>query len=760
MRKLKQFKKGLAVAIAMLMVITMLPDGILKVRAAEGDKTTLYIDDGAISISGDTASYNSGFYTVTNANGFIITQHNSASPTFWDISVTCGNADITLQNVNINEYLNGIHYYKPGFNIAHGASVKLTLSGSNILKGDNSCAGIFVPSGAELTINGTGSLTAISGGNGAGIGGSNSPEYGIGDTSGDDCGTVNIAGGTVTATGNYGGAGIGGGEYTGSGGTINITGGTVTATGNGGSAGIGGGEYLGSGGNVTISGGMVTATGSDGGSGIGNGKNGGNAGTTVITGGSVHAAGGVRGIVQDASGHTEHCVTVNAGTIIGASESLTASVQGSSFSSMQTDESGKLYFWMDENATDLATVQYSSAFYRLSVPVGTADTNATLSSADQMAVLDLSQESITIGASSITAKNTNKQDAGLCSNGYVITQSAGGSTTNTITVTGGSQKITLQNVDVENSAGSAFSIASGAAVNLSLSGANTLNSISGDGIDVPLGASLDIVGGDSLTAAGSANNVGIGDCENCGTVTIDGGTVTVRGGSSGSGLGGAYYGGIVLCSITINGGTVTAYGGYSSPAAIFGAIVINGGTVTAIGSGPDSNTTGSGIGGFGSSVTINGGTVTARGGGGGAGIGGMTCPVTVNGGTVDAYGGSDGAGIGGVYYMNDYTVNITGGTVTAHGGYSNGAGIGSGSGNLVWSSETGGTVNISGGFVKAYSGQQSAGIGGSLNISGGTVNISGGTVEAYLACWLQYSISVGCNQCCGVRKRYGMRYAG
>lgn len=700
MKKLKQFKKGLAVTLALLMVITMLPDGILKAHAAEGSKSTLYIDDGAISISGDTATYNAGIYTVTNTNGFIITQHNSSLPTFWAISVTSGSADITLQDVNINEYQNGIHYCKPALGIAHGASAKLTVIGSNILKGDNSCAGIFVPSRAELTINGTGSLTAIGGGNGAGIGGSNSPEYGIGDTSGDDCGTVNIEGGTIIATSNsYGGAGIGGGEYKGSGGTVNITGGTVTATGGENAAGIGGGADYGNGGNVTISGGTVTATGGVGGPGIGNGKNGGNAGTTVITGGSVKAVGGVRGIVTGASGHTKHCVTVDAGTLIGSSQSLTASVQNGSFSQIQTDSSGKLYFWMDESATDLAAVQYGSDFYRLSVPVGTADTSAALSGTGKMTQLDLSQESITIGASSITAKDTNNQAVGLNPNGYIVMQSVSGSTSNTISVTGGTQNILLFNVSIQSSAGSAFSTASGASVNLSLSGTNTLKSGNGAGIEVPAGAFLTIVGGDSLTVTGSSQNVGIG----------------------GSG------------SVTINGGTVTAYSGYRSAAAIgggSGSTTINGGNVTAIGNGVDGNTYGDGIGGFSYSVTINGGTVTARGSGGGAGIGGMECTITVNGGVVFAYGGGEGAGIGGAYYMNEYTVNINGGTVTAQGGW-NGAGIGSGSGCLVWDNQTGGAINIAGGIVRAYSGQQSAGIGGSLNISGGTIHISGGTVEAY-----------------------------
>ena len=65
--------------------------------------------------------------------------------------------------------------------------------------------------------------------------------------------------GSLTATGSYDGAGIGGGAY-GEGNNITITGGTVTATGGAAGAGIGGGRE-GKGSNVTVSGAaQVTAT--------------------------------------------------------------------------------------------------------------------------------------------------------------------------------------------------------------------------------------------------------------------------------------------------------------------------------------------------------------------------------------------------------------------------------------------------------------------------------------------------------------------
>ncbi|MBR6453313.1 MAG: hypothetical protein IKS97_01845, partial [Fibrobacter sp.] len=131
--------------------------------------------------------------------------------------------------------------------------------------------------GGTISIN-DGTVTATGGYDGAGIGGGYN---GAG-------GTISINDGTVTATGGYDGAGIGGG-YNGAGGTISITGVTVTATGSSGGAGIGGGSK-GTGGTISITGGTVTATGGDLGAGIGGGYKG-TAGTISITGGTIAAMG-------------------------------------------------------------------------------------------------------------------------------------------------------------------------------------------------------------------------------------------------------------------------------------------------------------------------------------------------------------------------------------------------------------------------------------------------------------------------------------
>ncbi|MBO4682554.1 MAG: hypothetical protein J5618_01700, partial [Bacilli bacterium] len=108
-------------------------------------------------------------------------------------------------------------------------------------------AAIRVSSGKTLNIHG-GIINANGSTYGAAIGGDNNGS----------CGTVNIFGGTVTATSNYC-AGIGGGgNYSGNagnGGTVNIYGGTVNARGDG-HVGIGSGDNNGNHGTLTLGTGM------------------------------------------------------------------------------------------------------------------------------------------------------------------------------------------------------------------------------------------------------------------------------------------------------------------------------------------------------------------------------------------------------------------------------------------------------------------------------------------------------------------------
>ena len=156
------------------------------------------------------------------------------------------NATVTLKNMNIDGN-NSSSYKWAGLTPLGDATINL--EGTNTVKGFyDEYPGIYVPSGKTLTIQGTGSLTASSNGWGAGIGGG----FDI------NCGNITISNGTVTATGGDQAAGIGGGRK-GSCGNITISGGTVNAKGGDYAAGIGGGNQ-GTCGAITISGGTITAT--------------------------------------------------------------------------------------------------------------------------------------------------------------------------------------------------------------------------------------------------------------------------------------------------------------------------------------------------------------------------------------------------------------------------------------------------------------------------------------------------------------------
>ena len=178
-----------------------------------------------------------------------------------------GKAALSVQgNGNVEIELDGKNELKSGYSRAGLEKNTSTSTGTLTLKDDNKEAG---------------SLTATGGYVGAGIGGQGKKEvdhslpviqelYGASN--------ITITGGTVTARGGDYGAGIGGGRY-GSGEDITITGGTVTAKGGVEAAGIGGGAEA-SGQNIKITGGTVNASGWAG-AGIGGGINGSGSNVTV-----------------------------------------------------------------------------------------------------------------------------------------------------------------------------------------------------------------------------------------------------------------------------------------------------------------------------------------------------------------------------------------------------------------------------------------------------------------------------------------------
>lgn len=136
--------------------------------------------------------------------------------------------------------------------------------------------------------------------------------------------------------------------------------------------------------------------------------------------------------------------------------------------------------------------------------------------------------SVSIEAGSVTITD----DDGPSCPGHIITGTRT-STTNTITIERGHHNITLQdvNIDVRAMGGAAFSIASGATVELTLEGTNTLKSFSSRaGLEVPSGATLVITqasDGSSLSATSTYGaGIGGGNGGAGGTITISGGNVT------------------------------------------------------------------------------------------------------------------------------------------------------------------------------------------------------------------------------------------
>ena len=264
---------------------------------------------------------------------------NKKDDGFWGNTITVINnfadkvLNLTLKDVKIDVSDTGGDNFefeddqrgKAALSVQGKGNVEIELDGNNELKSGKGRAGLEKTSTGTLTLKDdnkeAGSLTATGGYNGAGIGGGN----------GDGAENITITGGTVTATGGSSGAGIGGGREgkgenititggsSGSGENITINGGEVTASGGDNwddcGAGIGGGNG-GVGKNITITGGTVNATGTDG-AGIGGG-NGGVGKNITITGGTVNTTGGDNGgagIGGGAEGGGGNNITIKGGTV-------------------------------------------------------------------------------------------------------------------------------------------------------------------------------------------------------------------------------------------------------------------------------------------------------------------------------------------------------------------------------------------------------------------------------------------------------------
>ena len=241
------------------------------------------LDKGSITVSATAENQ-----TVSQAGGSPTVDHNpvitSSGKTNNTVTITAeknATANVTLENVNIDTGTTD----EAAITASGEGKVNIELDGTNRVQSGYGHAGVEKKGDGTLTItdeNKDGSLTATGGFNGAGIGG------GFGGSGSN----IAIEGGEITATGGFDGAGIGGG-FGGSSSNITIEGGKVKATGGFDGAGIGGGQR-GNGSNITISDGEVTATGAGAGAGIGGGYKGSGSGIT-IEGGKVTAQGGIGG---------------------------------------------------------------------------------------------------------------------------------------------------------------------------------------------------------------------------------------------------------------------------------------------------------------------------------------------------------------------------------------------------------------------------------------------------------------------------------
>ena len=258
---------------------------------------------------------------------------NKKDDGFWGNTITLKTIadkvlNLTLKDVKIDVSDTGDwgHKGKAALSVQGKGDVEIELDGNNELKGGYEKAGLEKNTSAgTLTLKDdnkkAGSLTATGGYSGAGIGGSN----------GNGTNNITITGGTVNAAGGGYSAGIGG-SSSGSGKNITINGGTVNAAGGTYGAGIGGGDRS-NGENITINGGTVSAAGGgNGGAGIGGGISG-NGEDITITGGKVTAAGGKygAGIGGGASiddGGDGKNITINGGTVNAAGGESGAGIGG------------------------------------------------------------------------------------------------------------------------------------------------------------------------------------------------------------------------------------------------------------------------------------------------------------------------------------------------------------------------------------------------------------------------------------------------
>lgn len=338
----------------------------------------------------------------------------------------------------------------------------------------------------------------------------------------------------------------------------------------------------------------------------------------------------------------------------------------------------------------------------------------------------------------------------------------------------GDMRVTLRDLTCVNS-NCTINVGVNNTLTINLEGSNYVKSISREQsgthptIYIPVNSGLVIEGDGFLEAKSSSYAAAIGSStgNDCGSITINSGTIYAYSGMQGAGIGcGMYLDRAGTCGdVTINGGTVRAYAFTLNNS---GSLTSDSGWAAGIGGATGATAPGGGL----KSYTQTGGDVEAYGnvaagiGGGGGGWrgtnlhGGHCGPVKITGGRLVAdsvtYGttgdGCVGAGIGGagVRYRANYTpgefgglesYEQTGGDVTVRGEF---IGIGTGGNRVEYSGYTvsnvnttvkisGGTLTVEGGKY-AIGGMEPEGAGSislkSVLITGGSVKLIGGVQVA------------------------------
>jgi predicted outer membrane repeat protein len=502
---------------------------------------TVKVCSNYISINGNDTSDETGWYGLYN--GWYVVTGNSAYKT-------------------LNVQGNDVHLIIPdGVTLTVTGGVKVELK-------DNAVLNIYGQAGN------TGLLIATNSYDGAaGIGSGGSTDDG-------NAGMINIHGGTITATGNTYGAGIGGGDNHGFGlqannSGLNVYGGHVTAQGGKYAAGIGSGDEAPDfAGYVTIYGGIVNATGGEDGAGIGGGNEGAG-GIVDIYGGEVTAQGGVNGAgIGGGDEQSNTQVNIYGGVVNATGGADGAGIGGGCVNQNigEPDNFSGGYITISGGTVIAQAIDDSHAAAIGGGGNAGCSGNITISGGNVTAT---SWSGAGIGASV-----GGKCNAIKISNGTISADSFGGSgigsyyqhSGGSIEISGGTVTAIGRKCGIGGYDGTVITISGGevtASGQTRIDEENDLHKTPG-GFGIALDNAKFNMNGGTLTATAYDRCSGI-ECFNGSTVNITGGMVTATGGIGSAGIGSK---GLQDAGETINisGGTVYAHGGEGGGAGIGGGL--------------------------------------------------------------------------------------------------------------------------------------------------------------------------------------------